>query len=432
MSRAPAETALNGTDRKQVATAMTNSEQAERGPAGFGIARLISPVSPEAFEQEYLDRKPLHLARHDPDYYADLITYDDFDRLLTLSGPHFEAVRVVSQSVDTFRADPSQRRHEVANRLEQIYQCYRAGSTIVLNSVNEHLEGLRELEHAIHGDLSAGVEMNVYLTPGGVKQGFNPHYDTHDVVVLQVHGSKSWRLYGTPVPAPLPMASYEYPDQGPNPDIPVEAEIELEQGDLLYLPRGTMHAATSGDQASAHLTIGLHRPYWLSLIQDALLELTAKDPRFRAALPPDLTRSAEAREQAVVQLRELIGAILMGLKPEQIVSRAAARTTFITAPKLRGHLTDLDRLSSLRSDTVVYRRPGLRFNVAVAGSNIRIEFHNKVLELASGVASAVQVLGNGDTAGFTAADLPRDIDLAVRLNLVATLLREGFLTFSPE
>jgi ribosomal protein L16 Arg81 hydroxylase len=409
---------------------MTHSEQAERDPAGIGIARLIAPVSRQVFEQEYLDRKPLHVARHDPDYYADLITYDDFDRLLSLSGPHFEAVRVVSQSIDTFRADPSQRRHEVANRLEQIYQCYRAGSTIVLNSVNEHLEQMRELEHAIHGELSAGVEMNAYLTPGGMKQGFNPHFDTHDVVVLQVYGSKSWRLYGTPVPAPLP--GYSHDAVGPDSDIPVEAEIELEQGDLLYLPRGTMHAATSGDQASAHLTIGLHRPYWLSLIQDALLELSAKDPRFRASLPPDLTSSAAAREQAVVQLRELMAAILMGLKPEQIVSRAAARTTFITAPKLRGHLADLDRLSSLRSDTVVYRRPGLRFNVAVAGSNIRIEFHNKVLELAAGVAPAVQVLGNGDPAGFTAADLPREIDLAVRLNLVATLLREGFLTFSPE
>lgn len=403
---------------------MTDSEQAERAPAG--IARLIAPVSRQVFEQEYLDRKPLHVARQDPDYYADLITYDDFDRLLTLSGPHFEAVRVVSQSIDTFRADPAQRRHEVANRLEQIYQSYRAGSTIVLNSVNEHLEALRGLEYAIHADLSAGVEMNAYLTPGGMKQGFTPHYDTHDVIVLQVHGSKSWRLYGMPVPAPLPMATVEYPD------VPVEAEIELEQGDLLYLPRGTMHAATSGERSSAHLTIGVHRPYWHSLIQDALLELTAKDQRFRASLPPGLTQSAEAREQAVGQLRELIAAMLVGLKPEQIVSRAAARTTFFTAPKLRGHLADLDRLSSLRSDTVVYRRPGLRFNVAVAGGNIRIEFHNKVLELAAGVAPAMQVLGNGDSAGFTAADLPREIDLVVRLNLVATLLREGFLTFSPE
>jgi ribosomal protein L16 Arg81 hydroxylase len=215
------------------------SNLSERAALGAGIARLVAPIPQELFEQEYLDRKPLHVSRSDPDYYADLVTLDDFDRLLTLSGPNFETVRVVTQSVDTFYADPAQRRHEVANRLEQIYQRYRAGSTIVLNSVNEHLEKLRVLEQAVHSDLNAGVEMNAYLTPGGQKQGFNPHYDTHDVIVLQVHGSKSWRLYGTPLPSPLPMAAYEYQNQGPNPYIPVEAEIELEQGDLLYLPRGT-------------------------------------------------------------------------------------------------------------------------------------------------------------------------------------------------
>jgi hypothetical protein len=153
--------------------------------------------------------------------------------------------------------------------------------------------------------------------------------------------------------------------------------------------------------------------------------------RFRSALPAGFSKTPEGREQAAGQLRELIAAMLVGLNPDRIVSTAAARTTFITAPRLRGHLNDLDSLSSLRSDTVVYRRPGLRFNVAVAGTSIRLEFHNKVLELASGVASAVQVLATAEE-GFTAADLPGEIDLATRLNLVATLLREGFLTFIRE
>ena len=411
---------------------MNNPETPEPASAGLGIARLVAPIPQQVFEQEYLDRKPLHVSRSNPDYYKDIVTYDDFDRLLNVSGPGYEYVRVVSQSVDTFYADPGQRRHEIANRLEQIYQRYRAGSTIVLNSVNEHLPSLRALEQAVHADLNGGVEMNVYLTPGGQKQGFKPHYDTHDVIVLQVHGSKSWRLYGTPVPAPLPMPAYEFDNLRPTPDNPVEAEIELEQGDLLYLPRGTMHAATSGTNASAHLTLGIHRPYWLSLMQDALLELAAKDVRFRTALPPGFSRSPEEREKAVDQLRELIAAMLVGFKPEQIVNGAAARTTFITAPKLRGHLVDLDQLLGLRSDTVVYRRPGLRFNVGVAGTAVRLEFHNKVLELGSAVAPAMLMLANGEEKGFSAADLPAEIDLAARLNLVGTLVREGFLTLSPE
>ena len=33
------------------------------------------------------------------------------------------------------------------------------------------------------------------LTPEGA-QGFDPHFDTHEVFVLQVEGHKHWRLYG--------------------------------------------------------------------------------------------------------------------------------------------------------------------------------------------------------------------------------------------
>jgi ribosomal protein L16 Arg81 hydroxylase len=411
------------------------SLMSDSAQARFGLARLIDPIPQQEFEEEYLDRKPLYISRSDDAYYADLLTFDDLDRLLTLSGPAFDNIRVVSGSADTYFAGNDARRHEAANRLESIYRNYRAGSTLVLNSVNERFEPLKHLEHALHSELNAGFEMNVYLTPGGQEQGFKPHYDTHDVFVLQVYGTKKWQLYGRPFPMPLPMPAQEFHALGSSLDIPAEPERELvmQPGDLLYLPRGTVHAATSNDTATAHLTIGMHRPLWFPLIQDALFELAAKDARLRAALPAGFNRSPEALEQTVEQLRELLGSVLVGLRPERIVNGAAARTTFITSPNLRGHLTDLEQVGSVTADTVFYRREGMRFNLAVAGPLIQLEFHNKTVKLPVEIAPVVQFLATADEKGFTVADFPPGLAVNARLEIARTLLHEGFLTLSaPE
>ena len=403
---------------------------------GSGLARLIAPVSPRQFEDEYADVRPLHINRGDPEYFADLLTFDDVDRLLTLSGPNFENIRVASNGIDAIISGPESRRHEAANRLETIYRHYRAGSTIVLNSVNERHEPLKQLERALNAELGAGLEMNVYLTPGGQAQGFRPHYDTHDVLVLQIHGKKTWGLYGSPFPQPLPMPAQEFNSMKAQLNVPAapEVELEMEPGDILYLPRGTMHAATSNETATIHLTIGIHRQLWFPLIQEALLDLCAKDPRLRAALPLGFARSPEATAEAAKQLRDLLGVLAAEVRAEPLVSGAAARSTFTASPSLRGHLRDLEEADELTGATPVFRRVGIRYNLGVAGSAIRLEFHNKILELPTSLAHTVAFLVNGDEKAFTAADLPAELDEAGRLNLVKRLIREGYLTLSatPE
>ena len=399
-------------------------------PAGSGLARLIAPVTPRQFEDEYADQRPLYIGRDDPGYFADLLTFDDVDRLLTLSGPNFENIRVASNGIDAIISSPENRRHEAANRLETIYRHYRAGSTIVLNSVNERLEPLKRLERALNAELGAGLEMNVYLTPGGQAQGFRPHYDTHDVLVLQIHGKKTWGVYGSPFPQPLPMPAQEFNTMKAILNVPAEPERELEMrpGDVLYLPRGTVHAATSNETATVHLTIGIHRQLWFPLIQEALLEVVARDPRLRASVPLDFARTPEATAAAAEQLRTLLGLLAEQAPVQRLLGAAAGRTAFHASPSLRNHLSDLEALNELTDTTPVFRRPGIRYNLGVAGSSIRLEFHNKILELPTSLAHTVAFLLNGEEKAFTTADLPAELDETARLNLVKRLIGEGFLT----
>ena len=100
--------------------------------------------------------------------------------------------------------------------------------------------------------LSARVGANAYLTPPE-SRGFNVHNDGHDVIVLQLEGEKHWSLYGTPRTLPLEgnTTALKAP---PEP----QEQVLLRPGDVLYLPRGVLHAAETRASHSLHITLSIH------------------------------------------------------------------------------------------------------------------------------------------------------------------------------
>ena len=58
----------------------------------------------------------------------------------------------------------------------------------------------------------------------------------------------------------------------------------LEAGDALYLPRGYVHAASTTDEPSVHLTVGVLSTTWYDVLPDTLA-LAADELAFRDALP---------------------------------------------------------------------------------------------------------------------------------------------------
>ena len=119
--------------------------------------------------------------------------------------------------------------------------------------------------------VSPGV--NLYLSAPG-STVLAPHTDRYDVFVIQLWGSKAWK---TCVPVPdtedargldeaqlaelyevrraTPDGCHEYVEQ----DLAAMdcTERTMGPGDVLYMPKGVVHMATTGDVASAHLTVSL-------------------------------------------------------------------------------------------------------------------------------------------------------------------------------
>ena len=154
---------------------------------------------------------------------------------------------------------------------------------------------------AVEGEVGSVVGANAYLTPAGA-QGFAPHWDDIDAFVLQVDGRKRWRLYGARS-ADEVLPRHSSADLDPASLGPLLADIVLEPGDVLYMPRGTVHQAETpqgdgeGDEGavilagpSLHLTISIcQQSTWADLLAVALpaaLEAAAADDaELRASVP---------------------------------------------------------------------------------------------------------------------------------------------------
>ncbi|MET8752310.1 cupin domain-containing protein [Streptomyces sp. NPDC004667] len=376
-------------------------------------------MDPEVFRNEYWERRPLRIPRNDPRHFAELLTLSDVDALLSRSGPDFSNIRVVSEGQETPVSALGG-----TDRLEMLYERYRSGSTIVLNALERRWDPLTRLTTRLSAEVGARFQVNAYLTPGGRARGFDPHYDNHDVIILQAHGTKSWRLYG--MPDALPLRSQRYGAARPVPE--AEEEFDLEPGSVLYLPRGTVHAATSTDTASLHLTLGVHPVLFPALLGEAVQDLAEEDEALRRGLPIGFASDEGRRREAERMIEGLLEAVRTRLTPRELTDRAVRRAVSIAPPVLRGHLTDLERMPGLDGDTPVRLRPDLRWRVSLTHEHVELAFHNKTVRLPRHVADEVRFVLESGHDPFTAASITGDLDRPGRLLLVHTLVREGLLT----
>lgn len=102
------------------------------------------------------------------------------------------------------------------------------------------------------------VGADIFISPKN-SQGFSSHFDQHDVLIVQLKGSKQWNVSHTSKVENV-MFEEEYRNE-----ISAKSEYnfsptcyQLDEGDLLYIPRGYEHEVRSLDSASMHLTLSFY------------------------------------------------------------------------------------------------------------------------------------------------------------------------------
>lgn len=230
---------------------------------------------------------------------ANVAVMADVDYLLSLSDVPASDVHIIQGS-----AVKNDRR--VINRTgginaAYVYQRFLKGATIRLHRAQHYLPRVAAFAGELAAALAIRVTANIYLTPEG-GTGLMPHYDGHDVVVLQCVGGKRWRLYADFAPAtPLPTnKAHRFNPQRHKPGA-VEREVRMAPGDLLWLRRGLMHEAVpEGGGPSLHVTFALNTLTLGELMQGALELAAEEDVELRREIPWRERLNPEAFDAAAI------------------------------------------------------------------------------------------------------------------------------------
>ena len=202
---------------------------------------------------------------------------------------------------------------------------------------------------------------NVYLTPPD-SQGFSPHFDDIDAFVLQLEGKKLWKVYPPRSEGEmLPRFSSPNFEQGEIGEPTLEAV--LEPGDLLYMPRGTVHQACCVPGAhSLHVTISTNQfNTWADVLElafpQALQAAVAEVPALRRCPPPDLldalgvaASAPDSRREALLGvLTELAGAVMRRLPFDDAADQLGRRLMRQRLPPPPSHLSAPKSLCGARA-----------------------------------------------------------------------------------
>ncbi len=280
---------------------MTTTEQG--GPTGTtspdvapgrpALRRLV--VDPVGFAADPWGRAPLLTRAADlPGAFDDLFGETAVDDLVSTHGLRTPFLRVAKDgSTLPTRAFTSGGGvgAGIADQVDdtRLTALFADGATLVLQALHRTWPPVVRFAQQLVADLGHPVQVNAYVTPPQ-SRGFDDHYDVHDVFVLQISGAKRWRIHAPVHEAPL----RDQPWTDRREAVRAEAEREclidevLEPGDVLYLPRGTLHAATALGDVSTHLTVGVHtwnRHHLAEEVVAAALAAVADDPDVRTSLP---------------------------------------------------------------------------------------------------------------------------------------------------
>lgn len=386
-----------------------------RGPS---LDWLIHPTSKKAFFEQYFEKQALVVKRSQPDYFANLLSLDDIDRVITTLDRGSDEIILKNATREVSESD-----YTVDGSIDvaKLYQRFGQGSTITLAFLDTVLPELARFCRSLEGEFTCPLQANVYLTPPGA-QGAKVHYDTHDVFVLQVAGSKKWTIYGTPVELPLPGQDFDAAihDVG-KPTL----EFALEPGDLAYLPRGAAHDARSTETVSLHVTAGILRFTWTDLLLEFVANASLRDAALRRSLPPGFARTGFDKQSARETVRRLLQRVSEQGDFDAALEHFAEEFFSKSRPLLRGQMAQMASLGGLTAESVAGVRDGANFRVTTADDSVVVECYGRRITFPAPAREAVEFAL--ENPRFVVHELPGELDDAGKLVIVRRLIREGLV-----
>jgi ribosomal protein L16 Arg81 hydroxylase len=385
----------------------------------FSLAWLLHPISVETFLAEIWAKTHYHVARHCADYFETVLPGPSLtEDLVAVFCQESSALRLMRETdkkgADSYRLDDG------SLDLVGIRNDFADGYTIVLDGVERHIRAIAALSQSIEVELNFPVQVNAYITPPR-SQGLVPHYDDHDVLILQIQGSKTWHIYeGVDVP---PREIQREKDKAVGiEDLPSPIDLQLEAGDVLYLPRGKVHEAETNSEPSIHLTVGVHAPTALMLAVGALYAQSFHDDRLNAQLPPRHLDDADQRAALDALMRDTVKTV------EDPSALARGLDTLADVLVRRGRCPPVGSILNavgIDEQTLVRKYQPLYSSVKAEPGGVTLQFASLSVGAGPDHNAAMEFVSRS-TEPFRVGDMP-ELSERQQIELARSLIVSGFL-----
>ena len=197
----------------------------------------------------------------------------------------------------------------------------------------------------------------------------------------------------------------------------------VNQGDLIYIPRGFIHAAECGSEASLHISLGMVPVVMEELLHAANKAAVQRDERLRAALPLGFMRGGGELivNRAMAALQEAADETFLS----DVVDRFRDELVKTFPLDTLGQITDFFQPAPLSAGDVVRQRRGTVYRVHAAGDSVRINFGARSIVFPGFFREALDFALS--VPAFAIRQLPGELEDEESIAFVERLMQEGLV-----
>jgi hypothetical protein len=383
------------------------------------IAELVSPRTYDEFFGEVVERKPWSIVGQPSSLRPTLLGRDPAQTLLNAFDTH--SANLVSHAGAPKGAAPVPRRvADAAGFAALVREYHQRNFTVRMPEITGLNAQLQQVVRALEIVLRKKVTAMAFWSDAGASAPV--HCDKHDLIAVQVSGKKRWFISNDP--ATLENDWHEI-GKGVVPPFESYQTIDVEVGDLIYMPRGTAHTVESTTE-SIHVSIGFVPTTLREALMAVVDHLSDLDRPLRmgAAERADGFAAGNAPPIAVERVRAAVARLVQAVHSDAFVeeaiehrlSRIVGNFSRLPAAPLRAPLTPATRMrhSPLATAHLIATPQALDFSQP--GEHILVH---------PGAEPSMRFVAG--TSEFAIRDLPGGLTDDVKVALIQRLVNSGFL-----
>lgn len=388
------------------------------------LERLIG-ISHQDFFSIYHKKKHLLVLKASAQDFNDALELSDIETFLATVPLKHGQVRLINSNrrpwADQFLTLDGDNVASNIIDIRKLLGLLGQGTTAILEDLGNYIPKLGSFCTRLANEIGVRLQANIYISPPN-SQGFNVHVDEHDVFVLQLFGKKNWQLYEGLVEYPTKsfiQTLKEFSEE----DHKKIADIEMTPGDLLYIPHGMYHDASTTNEASIHITLGVlprRRSEILKMLSDS-----AKDSAFfRRPLPENLDDES-VKEAFFKDFKAACHQLIEEADLETFIRKVSNQSVSNQTLDLKGSLTNALTLDQLTVDSRLKRKPEARYWLEDTQWHTVVNFYKEKVQIPKPVEHILDVILGEKT--FSPAEISESLSDKVKLDMVKKFVTGGLV-----